>query len=60
MSKRYKQLIEKIDITKAYNVDEASTTVKNLVSAKFDETVEKKRRTKFSRTDNNASSGRWQ
>ncbi|OHE07224.1 MAG: 50S ribosomal protein L1 [Sulfurimonas sp. RIFOXYD12_FULL_33_39] len=40
MSKRYKQLIEKIDITKAYNVDEASTTVKNLVSAKFDETVE--------------------
>lgn len=40
MSKRYKQLVEKIDITKAYAVDEASSVVKNLVSAKFDETVE--------------------
>jgi large subunit ribosomal protein L1 len=40
MSKRYKQLIEKIDITKAYGVTDASSTVKGLVSAKFDETVE--------------------
>ncbi|MFA7501331.1 MAG: 50S ribosomal protein L1, partial [Sulfurimonas sp.] len=40
MSKRYKQLIEKIDATKRYSVDEASVEVKNLVSAKFDETVE--------------------
>jgi large subunit ribosomal protein L1 len=40
MSKRYKQLTEKIDITKAYGVDEATALVKNLVSAKFDETVE--------------------
>lgn len=40
MSKRYKQLVEKIDITKSYAVDEASSVVKNLVSAKFDETVE--------------------
>ena len=40
MSKRYKQLIEKIDITKAYGVDEATVLVKDLVSAKFDETVE--------------------
>ncbi|MDD5400694.1 MAG: 50S ribosomal protein L1 [Sulfurimonas sp.] len=40
MSKRYKQLIEKIDVTKAYSVEEASVLVKNLVSAKFDETVE--------------------
>ncbi|MGE4420038.1 MAG: 50S ribosomal protein L1 [Sulfurimonas sp.] len=40
MSKRYKQLIEKVDTTKTYSVDEASTVVKNLVSAKFDETVE--------------------
>ena len=40
MSKRYKQLIEKIDITKAYSVEEASATLKDLVSAKFDETVE--------------------
>ncbi|QOY51688.1 50S ribosomal protein L1 [Candidatus Sulfurimonas baltica] len=40
MSKRYKQLIEKIDLTKAYNVNDASSSVKDLVSAKFDETVE--------------------
>lgn len=40
MSKRYKQLIEKIDTTKSYNIDEASDLVKSLVSAKFDETVE--------------------
>jgi large subunit ribosomal protein L1 len=40
MSKRYKQLTEKIDATKAYSVDEASNLVKDLVSAKFDETVE--------------------
>lgn len=40
MSKRYKQLAEKIDVSKAYSVDEASTLVKDLVSAKFDETVE--------------------
>ena len=40
MSKRYKQLIEKVDTTKTYSVDEASAVVKNLVSAKFDETVE--------------------
>ncbi|HEY9204084.1 50S ribosomal protein L1 [Sulfurimonas sp.] len=40
MSKRYKQLIEKVDTTKTYGVEEASSVVKNLVSAKFDETVE--------------------
>ena len=40
MSKRYKQLQEKIDITKMYGVDEATTALKTLVSAKFDETVE--------------------
>ncbi len=40
MSKRYKQLIEKIDNTKSYSVVEASTFVKDLKSAKFDETVE--------------------
>ena len=40
MSKRYKQLIEKIDTSKAYSVTDASATVKDLVSAKFDETVE--------------------
>ncbi|QFR50052.1 50S ribosomal protein L1 [Sulfurimonas lithotrophica] len=40
MSKRYKQLQEKIDNTKAYSVAEATSTVKELKSAKFDETVE--------------------
>ena len=40
MSKRYKQLQDKIDNTKAYSVAEATATVKDLKSAKFDETVE--------------------
>ena len=40
MSKRYKQLLEKIDSTKAYSIEEASSAVKELKSAKFDETVE--------------------
>lgn len=40
MSKRYKQLVEKIDNTKAYQLEEASVLTKSLVSAKFDETVE--------------------
>ncbi|MDD2906453.1 MAG: 50S ribosomal protein L1 [Sulfurimonas sp.] len=40
MSKRYKQLVEKIDNTKVYSVSEAAMVVKDLKSAKFDETVE--------------------
>ena len=40
MSKRYKQLVEKIDASKAYKVEEATLLVKDLISAKFDETVE--------------------
>ncbi len=40
MSKRYKQLLEKIDTTKAYTIVEASEKIKDLKSAKFDETVE--------------------
>ena len=40
MSKRYKQLVEKIELNKAYGVTDASTLVKDLKSAKFDETVE--------------------
>ncbi|MDQ7042298.1 MAG: 50S ribosomal protein L1 [Sulfurimonas sp.] len=40
MSKRYKQLVEKFDGSKAYGVTEASTTLKDLKSAKFDETIE--------------------
>ncbi len=39
-SKRTKELLEKIDSTKAYGVDEAFTTLAELKSAKFDETVE--------------------
>ncbi len=39
ISKRYKQLLEKIE-DKAYSVEEASAKVKELQSAKFDETVE--------------------
>ena len=39
-SKRYKQLIEKIDTNKNYTIAEASEVVKSLKSAKFDETVE--------------------
>jgi len=40
MSKRYKQLLEKIDTTKSYAVADAMALVKDLKSAKFDETVE--------------------
>lgn len=40
MSKRYKQLVEKIDTTKSYTIAEASAMLKDLKSAKFDETVE--------------------
>jgi len=39
-SKRYKQLTEKIDAQKEYTVAEASATIKDLKSAKFDETIE--------------------
>jgi len=39
-SKRYKSLTEKIDNTKDYTVAEASAFIKELKSAKFDETVE--------------------
>jgi large subunit ribosomal protein L1 len=40
ISKRKQTLIEKIDSTKTYSVEEAVSTVKTLKSAKFDETVE--------------------
>ncbi|PHR58386.1 MAG: 50S ribosomal protein L1 [Arcobacter sp.] len=39
-SKRYKQLSEKIDASKAYGVAEAAAFMGELKSAKFDETVE--------------------
>ena len=39
-SKRYKQLTEKIDASKAYGIAEAAAFMSELKSAKFDETVE--------------------
>ena len=38
--KRYRSLLEKVDIDKIYSVEEASKLVKELATAKFDETVE--------------------
>jgi large subunit ribosomal protein L1 len=38
--KRYKQLKDKVDVTKNFSVSEASVSIKDLKSAKFDETVE--------------------
>jgi large subunit ribosomal protein L1 len=40
MSKRYKSLLEKVDNTKQYGLAEAVSLVKELKSAKFDETVD--------------------
>ncbi len=40
MSKRLKNLLAKVDTTKVYNLTDAVANVKELVSAKFDETVE--------------------
>jgi large subunit ribosomal protein L1 len=40
MSKRYKSLLEKVDNTKKYALNDAVALVKELKSAKFDETVD--------------------
>lgn len=40
MSKRYKSLLEKVDTTKQYSLADAVSLVKELKSAKFDETVD--------------------
>ncbi len=40
VSKRREALLKKVDTTKEYSVDEAMKTLKDLKSAKFDETVE--------------------
>ena len=40
MSKRYKSLLEKVDSTKEYSLNDAVALVKELKSAKFDETVD--------------------
>lgn len=39
-TKRFAELLKKVDSNKTYNLDEAVSTVKTLASAKFDETVE--------------------
>lgn len=39
-TKRFTELLKKIDVEKNYQIDEAISTVKTLASAKFDETVE--------------------
>ena len=39
-TKRFAELLKKVDSNKTYNLDEAISTVKTLASAKFDETVE--------------------
>lgn len=39
-SKRLKELFGKVDTAKQYNLDEAVKTIKDLKSAKFDETIE--------------------
>lgn len=39
-TKRFAELLKKVDSNKIYNLDEAISTVKTLASAKFDETVE--------------------
>jgi len=38
--KRYRALLEKVDTSKVYTLDEAAKLVKELASARFDETVE--------------------
>jgi len=38
--KRYRALVAKLDGTRAYSIDEAAALVKEIASAKFDETVE--------------------
>ena len=40
LSKRVQKLLEKIDMNKTYSIEEATKLVKDLQSAKFDETVE--------------------
>ena len=39
-TKRFEELLKKVDVKKEYPLDEAVSVVKNLASAKFDETVE--------------------
>jgi len=40
LSKRFQELLKKVDVEKKYNMEEALANIKNLASAKFDETIE--------------------
>lgn len=40
LSKRFQELLKKVDLEKKYNMEEALANIKNLASAKFDETIE--------------------
>jgi len=40
INKRFQELLKKVDFDKTYNMEEALANVKNLASAKFDETIE--------------------
>ncbi|MDX1810223.1 MAG: 50S ribosomal protein L1 [Sulfurospirillaceae bacterium] len=40
VTKRFKELLTKVDTTKKYTTEEALANIKNLASAKFDETIE--------------------
>ena len=40
ISKRFQELLKKVDLEKQYNMEEALSNIKNLASAKFDETIE--------------------
>ncbi|MCF6173866.1 MAG: 50S ribosomal protein L1, partial [Campylobacteraceae bacterium] len=40
INKRFQELQKKIDFEKTYSIEEALANIKNLASAKFDETVE--------------------
>ena len=40
VNKRFQELLKKVDKEKKYSVEEALSNIKNLASAKFDETIE--------------------
>ncbi len=40
VTKRFQELLKKVDLEKKYSVEEALKNIKNLASAKFDETIE--------------------
>jgi len=40
LSKRFQEVLKKIDLEKKYSIEEALANIKNLASAKFDETIE--------------------